>query len=127
MNSDNPKVQKRKTKRACAQCKLRKKKCTGELPCGYCIKMGKDQQCEYRARHSSKTVKITIKYLTSLKARIRELENEASRNSSSEDVRKEVDEIGLLVDSDPENISLEKERNHAGLEASDGEWERQPH
>ncbi|QLG72282.1 hypothetical protein HG535_0C06370 [Zygotorulaspora mrakii] len=72
---------KKTLKRACQVCKNRKKKCSGGLPCEYCLKICKPHECVYRSRVPRKTVSITENYLQSLKAKIRELENQLGNSS----------------------------------------------
>lgn len=103
--------QKQRAKRACVQCKLRKKKCSGELPCSYCLKIQMGQHCEYRPRYSSKTVTVTLRYLKSLKLRIQQLEQRDSVVQSGKDISLggsdlQIVEKNPLVESDDETSSI---------------------
>ncbi|CDO93394.1 unnamed protein product [Kluyveromyces dobzhanskii CBS 2104] len=64
-----------KGKRACETCKKRKKRCYGGLPCEYCVKIKNPQGCEYKTRLTKKKVKVSERYIASLKTKIRLLEN----------------------------------------------------
>lgn len=61
-------------KKACLTCKRRKKKCSGGLPCEYCRKIDRAQCCEYTTRLPKKTVRVSERYISSLKAKISSLE-----------------------------------------------------
>lgn len=74
----------KKSKRACEICKRRKKRCSGDLPCEYCIKINKPRDCIYHAKTCSKTVKVTEKYVFSLKSKIRDLESQLATVANSE-------------------------------------------
>ncbi|GAV50588.1 hypothetical protein ZYGR_0Z00110 [Zygosaccharomyces rouxii] len=65
----------KKSKKACEICKRRKKRCSGGLPCEYCVKIDKPRECVYHTRTSSKTVKVTERYVLNLKAKIKNLES----------------------------------------------------
>lgn len=68
----------KKSKKACEVCKKRKKRCSGGLPCEYCIKIEKPRGCIYHTRTSSRTVKVTEKYILNLKAKIKDLESQST-------------------------------------------------
>lgn len=110
MVSDS-KAQKQRAKRACVQCKLRKKKCSGELPCSYCLKIQRGQHCEYRPRFSSKTVTVSLRYLRSLKLRIQQLERKSTVSQAVENTLLEESDLQIvdknpLVESDDEATPL---------------------
>lgn len=71
----------KKFKKACDVCKRRKKRCSGGRPCDYCIKIDKQLDCTYRVKVSSKTVKVTERYLVNLKSKIRDLELQLAAQS----------------------------------------------
>ncbi|SCU80508.1 LANO_0B00342g1_1 [Lachancea nothofagi CBS 11611] len=71
----------KKMAKACMKCKQRKKKCSGALPCEYCVKINQPQDCEYQSRVKSKKAKVTERYISTLKSRIRELETERAKSS----------------------------------------------
>ena len=72
----------KKSKKACEVCKRRKKRCSGGRPCDYCIKIDKQLACTYRVKVSSKTVKVTEKYLVNLKSKIKDLELQLATRSN---------------------------------------------
>lgn len=97
----------KRTRKACTRCKKRKKKCSGTLPCDYCMKIDEIQKCEYRTKPASKTVKVTEKYITSLKSRVRELEAMLAGNSSSSSNAGSFNyEMNPLIDSDEKEDEL---------------------
>lgn len=75
----------KKMMKACIKCKQRKKKCSGQLPCDYCVKIEQPGGCEYRTRTKSKVVKVTERYISSLKNKIRALEAELAKASEGPD------------------------------------------
>lgn len=107
----------RRSKKACETCKRRKKRCSGGLPCDYCIKIDKPQECEYHTRVSSKTVKITEKYLLSLKTRIKNLEREL--NSTTNICESEyIPDPTSPMSSDGENAAVTNEMPSSNSEIS---------
>ncbi|CAI6899651.1 ANM_collapsed_G0053440.mRNA.1.CDS.1 [Saccharomyces cerevisiae] len=72
----------KKSKKACEVCKRRKKRCSGGRPCDYCIKIDKQLACTYRVKVSSKTGKVTEKYLVNLKSKIKDLELQLATRSN---------------------------------------------
>ncbi|CEP61060.1 Pul4p LALA0_S02e05842g [Lachancea lanzarotensis] len=105
------------SKRACVQCKKRKKKCSGELPCTYCIKIDKPERCEYRARQTSKRISVTAKYVESLKAQIHELEQKLQQTTEDRSTqkmpRKTSDARNPLIENDREDFRLSGVKNVA--------------
>lgn len=87
----------KKSKKACEVCKRRKKRCSGGLPCEYCLKINKPRECIYHNRTSSKTVKVTEKYVLSLKSRIEDLESQLAT------VADDSSTANPLVNSEEEN------------------------
>lgn len=83
----------RRASKACDVCKHRKKRCTGELPCDYCERIGKPQECIYHAKVPSKTVKVTERYLLSLKRKIEKLEQQLSHSGSPLEQGQSFDDI----------------------------------
>lgn len=82
-----------KSKRACETCKRRKKRCSGGLPCEYCVKIGNPQGCEYKTRLTKKKVKVSERYIASLKSKIRILENRLATLDGTKDSSKPVEEF----------------------------------
>lgn len=107
----------RRSKKACETCKRRKKRCSGGLPCDYCTKIDKPQECEYHTRVSSKTVKITEKYLLSLKTRIRDLEHELN-NTASPCTSEYLPDTNPLVSSEDDNVTVTNELLSSSSEVS---------
>ncbi|SCU86058.1 LAMI_0D00232g1_1 [Lachancea mirantina] len=68
--------------KACVKCKQRKKKCSGGVPCDYCLKIDEPQGCEYKTRVKSKVAKVTERYILSLKNRIQQLEAQLAKTAS---------------------------------------------
>ncbi|SCU92706.1 LAFA_0F12332g1_1 [Lachancea sp. 'fantastica'] len=113
----DPCKEEQQLKRACVQCKTRKKKCSGQLPCSYCIKIDKPQLCEYRARRSSKRINVTVRYVQSLKARIHELEQQLEQKKTTEDFPLEKLETTttsrnpLIENEDSDDLNLSDVKN----------------
>ncbi len=108
-----------KGKRACETCKKRKKKCSGELPCIYCVKIGNSQDCEYKTRLPKKKVKVSERYITTLKSKVRLLESRLAKINSdnSDDEVQFTDELNPLVErgnSASPNIVVEKNLGDSG-------------
>ncbi|SCU82269.1 LAME_0C00408g1_1 [Lachancea meyersii CBS 8951] len=72
----------KKMMKACTKCKQRKKKCSGGLPCDYCIKINLPHECEYKEKVRSKFATVSERYISSLKSRIMELEGELAKINS---------------------------------------------
>lgn len=103
-----------KTKKACITCKSRKKRCTGGLPCEYCTKIGKPNDCEYQTKVRSKTVKVTERYISNLKKKISDLELQLANRVDS-DSRIETPSVNPLVSED-ESINPSNEGAPGSLE-----------
>ncbi|KAJ7771493.1 hypothetical protein B0H16DRAFT_1305750 [Mycena metata] len=69
---------------ACLCCRKRKLKCDGTRPvCNQCVKMNRDEECEYDdKKQKSRTQKLKEK-LSALEQRLRELESESGATSPS--------------------------------------------
>lgn len=87
----------KKSKKACEVCKRRKKRCSGGYPCEYCIKINNSKECVYHTRVPSKTVKVTEKYVSSLKSKIEDLESRLAM------VNDDSPNANSLVSSEKEN------------------------
>lgn len=110
-------LEKPRSKRACLTCKKRKKKCSGTLPCDYCCKIGNIQGCEYKTRLPKKTVRVSERYVASLKSKICYLESQLSKltevgSNYSEDSGSYVTEQNPLIENsvDPEQDSTKRSR-----------------
>lgn len=88
-------MKEKRVSKACNVCKHRKKRCTGELPCDYCTRIGRTQECVYHSKVPSKTVKVTERYILGLKTRIEELEQKLNHSGSPQGPGESVEGIPI--------------------------------
>ncbi|KAJ7090422.1 hypothetical protein B0H15DRAFT_838560 [Mycena belliarum] len=87
---------------ACLCCRKRKLKCDGTRPvCNQCIKMNRDEECEYDdKKHKSRTQKLKEK-LSLLEQRLRELESESCEALSPSNSSSGSSSLGLPATQHP--------------------------
>nr|GAT48330.1 predicted protein [Mycena chlorophos] len=77
---DNAKLQRGQ---ACFNCRRRKRKCDGMLPCGQCTRLGAEDACEYTDPTKRPTVDILQEHIDELQTRIYQLERPRTGSSHS--------------------------------------------
>lgn len=99
----------RRSKKACITCKRRKKRCSGGLPCEYCIKIGRPQDCEYQTKVPSKRVKVTERYLSNLKQKIKDLERQLNSTVEMEGSDDSPNTNPLIIEDESDCITEDAE------------------